>query len=321
MTKLHTERFPTLDSRFRVHEEVEAALEDGRPVVALESTIIAHGLPWPENYEIGRALEAAVREHGAVPATIAVVDGLIAIGLYKDELERLAHAQIGDGPAWPKTGSADLAVRLASGGHGATTVSATAYAAARAGIRLFSTGGIGGVHRGDASDVSSDLTTLARTPIAVVSAGMKSILDLPRTLEMLETLGVPVIGMRTDELPAFYTTTSGLRLEHRVETAADAARVLSHHFALHTSAVILANPIPKAHALDRDLIERAVEAALLDADQKKIRGKALTPHMLGYVAKATNKRSLQANRALAIANAELAADVASALLALDRPHA
>jgi pseudouridine-5'-phosphate glycosidase len=253
-----------------------------------------------------------------VPATIALVEGRIAIGLLPNELEAMAHAQAGVGPPWPKTNAADLAVRLARGQNGATTVSATAYAAARAGIRLFATGGIGGVHRGDSSDVSSDLTTLARTPVAVVSAGMKAILDLPRTLEQLETLGVPVIGVRTDELPAFYTRGSGLPLEHRVEDAGEAAALLRHHFALHDCGVLLANPIPRAHALDRDLIDRAIEAAILDAEHKKIRGKALTPHLLGYVAKATNKRSLAANRALAIANAELAADVASALLALDR---
>jgi len=304
------------DPRFRVHEEVEAARQDGRPIVALESTIIAHGLPWPENYEIGRALEQAVRDHGAVPATIAVVDGLIAVGLYRDELERMAHAQTGAGPAWPKTGVADLAARLAAGGHGATTVSATAFAAARVGLRVFSTGGIGGVHRGDAADVSSDLTTLARTSIAVISSGMKAILDLPRTLEMLETLGVPVVGFKTAELPAFYTRSSGLGLELSVDDVAAAARLCRHHFALQPSAVLIANPIPKAHALDHGLIEHAVEAAIQDAEQRKIRGKALTPHLLGYVAKATNKRSLQANRALAIANAELAAELAAALLAL-----
>jgi pseudouridine-5'-phosphate glycosidase len=303
-----------LDARFRVHEEVEAALHDGRPVVALESTIIAHGLPWPESYEIGRALEASVRERGAVPATIAVVDGLIAVGLYRDELERMTHAQTGVGPPWPKTGAADLAARLARGGHGATTVSATAYVAARAGIRVFSTGGIGGVHRGDALDVSSDLTTLARTPVAVVSAGMKAILDLPRTLETLETLGVPVIGFRTTELPAFYTRSSGLLLELSVESVEEIARLLHHHFALQPGGVLIANPIPKAHALDRELVERSVEAALQDAEARKIRGKALTPHLLSYVAKVTNKRSLAANRALAIANAELGAEIAAALL-------
>jgi pseudouridine-5'-phosphate glycosidase len=307
-----------IDERYRVHPEVRAALDEGRPVVALESTIVAHGLPWPESYEIGRALESTVRERGAVPATIAIVDGRIAIGVEPQELEAMAHAQAGVGAPWPKTGAADLAIRLARGRHGATTVSATAFCAAAAGIRVFATGGIGGVHRGDSGDVSSDLTTLARTPIAVVSAGMKAILDLPRTLEMLETLGVPVVGVRTDELPAFYTRTSGLVLEHRVEDAREAAMVLQHHFALHDGGVILANPIPKAHALDRDLIDRAIEAAVADAEQKKIRGKALTPHLLGYVAKATNKRSLAANRALAIANAELAAEVAGALLALER---
>jgi pseudouridine-5'-phosphate glycosidase len=305
-----------LDERFRLHEEIEDAQRAGRPVVALESTIIAHGLPWPENYEIGRALEEAVRDRGAVPATIAVVDGLIAIGLYRDELERMARAQTGEGAAWPKTGAADLAMRLCTGGHGATTVSATAYVAARAGLRVFSTGGIGGVHRGESGDVSSDLSTLTRTPLAVVSAGMKAILDLPRTLEMLETLGVPVVGFRTTELPAFYTRSSGLGLELSVDDVAQAARFLRHHFALHDSAVLIANPIPKAHALDRDLIEKAIEAAMQDAEQRKIRGKALTPHLLGYVAKATNKRSLQANRALAIANAELAAELSAALCAL-----
>jgi pseudouridine-5'-phosphate glycosidase len=306
-----------LDDRFRVSEEVRAAQADHRPVVALESTLVAHGLPWPDSFEVGRALEATVRENGAVPATIAVVDGRIAIGISNAEMEEMAHAQTSGGRPWAKTGAADLAARLARGAHGATTVSATAYAAARAGIRLFATGGIGGVHRGDAQDVSSDLTTLAQTPIAVVSAGMKAILDLPRTLEVLETLGVPVIGMRTDELPAFYTRTSGLALEHRVDGPEEAARLLYHHFHLHAGGVILANPIPKAHALDAGLIERAIETGIKDAEQKKVRGKALTPHLLSYVAMATNRRSLAANRALAISNAECAAQVASALLLFD----
>ena len=306
--------FGKLDDRFRLSEEVRTALAEHRPVVALESTLVAHGLPWPDSFEVGRALEATVREHGAVPATIALVSGRIAIGITVEEMETMAHAQTAGGATWPKTGAADLAARIARGSHGATTVSATAYAAARAGIRVFSTGGIGGVHRGDASDTSSDLTTIAKTPVAVVSAGMKAILDLPRTLEVLETLGVPVVGVRTDELPAFYTRTSGLPLEHRVDGAEEAARLLHHHFALHEGGVILANPIPKAHALDQGLIDRAIETALKDAEQKKIRGKALTPHLLNYVAMVTNRRSLAANRALAIANAEVAAQVASALL-------
>ena len=293
----------------RYTDEVKAALDEGRPVVALESTIVAHGLPWPENFEIGRALEAKVREHGAVPATIAVLGGALQVGLESDALEAMAQA----GAAWPKTGAADLAMRLARGENGATTVSATAHIAARAGIRLFATGGIGGVHRGDGSDVSSDLPTLARTSIGVVSAGMKSILDLPRTLEYLETLGVPVIGVRTNELPAFYTDRSGLALEHRVDTPEEAARLLSHHFALHPGGVVFANPIPKAHALDAPLIERAIEAALADAADRGVRGKAITPHLLGFVAKATNKRALAANRALALHNAEVAAQFAVAL--------
>jgi len=303
-------------SRFRIHEEIEAALRDHAPVVALESTIIAHGLPWPENYEIGRALEQAVRDWGAIPATIAVVDGLLAVGLYRDKMERMARAQTGEGAPWHKTAAADLAARIATGGHGATTVSATAYIAAQTGIRVFSTGGIGGVHRGDAMDVSSDLTMLAHTPIAVVSAGMKAILDLQRKLEVLETLGVPVVGYRTNELPAFYTRTSGLPLELTVDDMATLARLCHHHFALHASGVIVANPIPKAHSLDPQLVEHAINAAIQDAEAKKIRGKAMTPHLLSYVAKATNKRSLQANRALAIANAELAAELATALRAL-----
>ncbi|MEO6950317.1 MAG: pseudouridine-5'-phosphate glycosidase [Polyangia bacterium] len=293
----------------RYTDEVQAALDEGRPVVALESTIVAHGLPWPENYEIGRALEAAVREHGATPATIAVLGGVLQVGLDARELETMAQA----GATWPKTGAADLAIRVARRQNGATTVSATAFIAARAGIRIFSTGGIGGVHRGDGSDVSSDLPTLARTPIGVVSAGMKSILDLPRTLEYLETLGVPVVGFRTSELPAFYTDRSGLALEHRVETAEEAALVLHHHFLLHPGGVLLANPIPKAHALDGPLIERAIEAALADVAEKGLRGKVITPHLLGFVAKATNKRALAANRALAIHNAEVGAQVAVAL--------
>ncbi|HEX8950777.1 MAG TPA: pseudouridine-5'-phosphate glycosidase, partial [Polyangia bacterium] len=194
-----------------VADEVRDALAGGRPVVALESTIVAHGLPWPENLDIGRALEEEVRRHGALPATIAVVGGRIRVGIDATTLERMARATGAE--RWRKAGVADLGVLCARGSDGATTVSATTFAAARAGIRVFATGGIGGVHRGDSGDVSSDLTTLAREPVAVVSAGCKAILDLPRTLEMLETLAVPVLGVRTNEFPAFYTYTSGLPLE------------------------------------------------------------------------------------------------------------
>jgi pseudouridine-5'-phosphate glycosidase len=304
-----------------VGEEVGAALEARRPVVALESTIVAHGLPWPENLEVGRALEGEVRRHGAVPATIALVRGRIVVGIDGATLETMARAS---GPeAWRKAGLADLGLLCARGVDGATTVSATTFAAARAGIRVFATGGIGGVHRGDDGDVSSDLTTLAREPVAVVSAGCKAILDLPRTLEMLETLAVPVIGVRTNELPAFYTTTSGLPLEHRIDSADEAARVCRAHWSLGQAGILFANPIPHAQALDPDAIRSAIEDALADAARNGIRGKALTPHLLAFVARATDKRSLAANRALALNNASFAAELAVALgtlSAVTSPH-
>jgi pseudouridine-5'-phosphate glycosidase len=299
----------------RLSDEVAAAVLARKPVVALESTIVAHGLPWPENLEIGRALEAEVRAHGAVPATIAVVAGTVTVGIDDATVERMAHASGPD--RWRKAGVADLGPLCARGLDGATTVSATAFAASRAGIRLFATGGIGGVHRGDALDVSSDLTTLSHEPVAVVSAGAKAILDLPRTLEMLETLGVLTVGVRTSELPAFYTRSSGLALEHRVDSAEEAARLLHAHWSLDDArGVILANPIPEAHALDPATIDRAVADALADAERKGVRGKQLTPHLLAFLARATDKRSLTANRALALHNAAFAAEVAVALALL-----
>jgi pseudouridine-5'-phosphate glycosidase len=282
--------------------------------VALESTLVAHGMPWPENFEVGRALEAEVRAHHAVPATIAVLAGRPTVGIGVTDLEAMAHAQTSSQP-WAKSGVADLGPLVARGQNGATTVSATTFLAARAGIRLFATGGIGGVHRGEDLDISSDLTTLAREPVAVVSAGCKAILDLPRTLEVLETLGVLTIGVRTSELPAFYTYSSGLPLEHRVDSAEEAAALLVAHFALRPTGVLLANPIPRAHSLDADTIDRAITAGLAEAQRQKLRGKALTPHLLAYVSRATQKRSLQANRVLALHNAAFAADVAVALAA------
>jgi pseudouridylate synthase len=287
-------------------QEVGAALSSGRPVVALESTLVAHGLPWPENFEIGEALEDEVRRHGAVPATVAIVAGRVRVGIDRATLQRMARGN----PPWKKVGVTDIGVTCARGGDGATTVSATTFAAARAGIRLFATGGIGGVHRGDGLDVSSDLTTLAKEPVAVVSSGPKAILDLGRTLERLETLGVPVIGVCTDELPAFYVRSSGLRLEHRVESAEEAARLLRAHWSLGLSGVLLANPIPEAAELDPTSISQAIDAALADAERQQIRGKALTPHLLSYLARATQGQSLAANRALALSNAAFAAEVA-----------
>jgi pseudouridine-5'-phosphate glycosidase len=297
-----------------VADDIRDAVAAGRPVVALESTIVAHGLPWPENLDIGRALEEEVRRHGAVPATIAVVGGRIRVGIDAATLERMARAS---GPErWKKAGVGDLGVLCARGQDGATTVSATTFAAARAGIRVFATGGIGGVHRGDSGDVSSDLTTLSREPVAVVSAGCKAILDLPRTLEMLETLAVPVLGVRTHEFPAFYTYTSGLPLEHRVDSADDAAAICRAHWSLGGAGILVANPIPRAHALDAAQISRAVEDALADAAKNNIRGKALTPHLLAFVSRATQKRSLAANRVLALNNAAFAAELATALCAM-----
>lgn len=297
----------------RLGEEVRDALATGRPVVALESTLVAHGLPWPENLEVGRAVEAAVRAEGAVPATVAVLSGRLTVGVGEPDLERIARG------GFVKVAQADLGPAVAGGLDGATTVSATAFAAARAGITLFATGGIGGVHRGDAGDVSSDLTTLSREPVAVVSAGAKAILDLPRTLEMLETLGVLVLGFATDELPGFYTRSSGLRLEHRADDAGSVARILRARFALgDRRGVLIANPIPEADALDGAMIDAAIRAALEDADRAGVRGKALTPFLLAAIARRTGRRSLSANRALVIHNGRIAARIASAL---SRPDA
>ena len=288
--------------------EVAAAVAEGVPVLALESTIVAHGLPWPDNLEIGRALEQAARDAGAVPATIAVFDGVARIGLSAAQLERLAR----ESGAFVKAGAADLPVLLARRGNAATTVSATATLAARAGIRVFATGGIGGVHRGDAQDVSSDLTTLARTPIAVVSAGAKAILDLPRTLEVLETFGVLVIGYRCDEFPAFYARHSGLRLEHRCDDPDDLARILAMRWALDQGGVLVANPIPQGDALPAAQIDGAIDAALAAARRDGIGGKALTPHLLAELARVTGGASIRANRALALNNVRVGAALAAA---------
>ena len=291
-------------------DEVRVALLAGEPVVALESTLVAHGLPWPENLEVGRALEQAVRDEGAIPATVAVVGGQVRVGLPDADLELLAR----EPQRFRKAGVADLGVICARGGDAATTVSATAFAAARAGIRLFATGGIGGVHRGDTGDISSDLVTLSRVPVAVVSAGAKAVLDLPRTVEMLETLGVPVIGVGTNEFPAFYTRHSGLTLEHRIETPEEAARICRSRWALgDQGGVLFAHPIPEADALPQELVDRVILEALGEAQHHGIRGKAATPFLLSRLAHSTGRRSLVANRALALANARFAARTAVAL--------
>ena len=290
-------------------QDVGVARSAGTPIVALESTIVAHGLPWPDNLPIAQELEAAVREAGAVPATIVIVDGRPRIGLDAATLELLAQ----DGARLAKAGAIDIAVHVARKTSAATTVSATAVLASKVGIRSFATGGIGGVHRGDSGDVSHDLVALARTPIAVVSAGAKSILDLPRTVEMLETLGVLVVGFATNEFPAFYTRTSGIQLDHRVDTVADLAAIIRTHWALGGGGVLVANPIPEEAELDGDMITANIESAIAEASARDVYGKRLTPFLLARLAEVTGGASIRANRALAVGNATLAGQLAASL--------
>lgn len=291
--------------------EVEAARQQRTPLVALESTIVAHGLPWPDNLAVANDLEHAVRARGAVPATIAIVEGRACIGLPAARLEQLAQ----NGAAFTKATAIDISVHIARGSSAATTVSATAMLAARAQIRVFATGGIGGYHRGDAGDVSHDLVALARTPIAVVSAGAKAILDLPRTLEMLDTLGVLVVGYRTHDFPAFYTRTSGLILEHRVDSPAELAALARTHWDLGGGGILVCNPIPEEAALDPAVIGAVIDAAVAEAEARGVVRKKLTPFLLDRLATATAGASVRANRALAIHNAEVAAALAVALAA------
>lgn len=293
-----------------VNPEVAAALADSRAVVALESTVISHGLPRPDNLRLARELEAIVRAEGAVPATIAVLDGVARIGLDESGLVKLATQDVA------KLSVRDLAPAIAAGRSGATTVSATAHLAAAAGIEVFATGGLGGVHRDAASDwdVSADLETLARTPIAVVCSGVKSLLDVPATCQRLETLGVAVLGYRTDAFPGFYLVDSGQRLDWRVEDAAQAAAVLRARAALVIpSAVIVANPVPPEAALDPATHDAALNDALDAAREGNVRGQALTPFLLARMQAATGGAALAANVALLRSNAALAARIAVAL--------
>jgi pseudouridine-5'-phosphate glycosidase len=289
-------------------EEVKSALEERRPVVALESTIISHGMPYPQNIETARALEEIVRENGAVPATIAIIGGKIKIGLNEEELEFM-----GTSKEILKASRRDLPVVIAKGLNAATTVSATMICANLAGIKVFVTGGIGGVHRGaeETFDISADLQELANTNVAVVCAGAKAILDLPRTLEYLETFGVPVIGFRTEEFPAFYTRESGLKVDYRVEDEVEAAKVIKTKWDLGLKGgILIANPIPEEYALDRAYIEKAIEEAIFEADRRGIRGKALTPFLLEKIKDLTEGKSLKANIELVKNNARVGAKIA-----------
>ena len=295
----------------RIAPEVAEALAGGRPVVALESTLIAHGLPRPRNLDVARALEAAVRERGAVPATIAVLSGTPQIGLDAEGLERIASD-----PDVVKSGVRDLAVLAARGSHGATTVASTAWLAARAGIAVFATGGLGGVHRGarETWDESADLDVLASVGVAVVCSGVKSILDVPATLERLETLGVTVLGYGTDFFPGFYLSSSGQPAPWRAETPREVAAVLAARRELGTdgSGVVVANPLPESEQLDPALHDRAVSAGLAAAESAGVSGKEITPFLLDYLQRETGGESLEVNIRLVLRNAALAAEIAAA---------
>jgi pseudouridine-5'-phosphate glycosidase len=310
-----------------LHPGVRAALESHRPVVALESTVIAHGLPWPENLELARRMEARIRERGATPATIAILKGEVKVGLADAEIEYLARA-----PGILKVSRRDYPAAVAQKRDGATTVAGTMIAAHWAGIRVFATGGIGGVHRTVIShqssvtirptdhwslpplDVSADLPELARTPVVVVCAGAKAILDLPATLEWLETHGVPVIGYGTDEFPAFYSRESGLKLDARADSPADVAAIARAMWEMgFAGGLLVCVPCPAEAARPRDEMESAITTALQEAEAQGVRGKAVTPFLLARVSELTRGESKTANRALLENNAGVAAEIAAAL--------
>ena len=292
--------------RLVVRPEVAEAVKQGRPVVALESTLIAHGLPWPLNLETAYAAESAIRAEGAVPATIAILAGLPTIGLNETELHDLACQK-----NVMKASRRDLGAAIAQGRTAATTVAATMTLAHLAGIRLFATGGIGGAHRESHPwDISADLIELARTPVTVVCAGAKSILDIPRTLEILETQGVPVVGYGTDEFPAFYVHSSGEPITARVDSPAEAAALIHAHWSLGGGGIVLAQPIEKETALDPNEFLSALSEAEQKAMGVGVRGKELTPFLLNRLAEITEGQTLRANHSLVIANARLAAQVA-----------
>ena len=294
--------------------EVSEALAQRGAVVALESTLISHGLPRPDNLALALEAEAAVREEGAVPATVGMIGGVPKVGLGEDDLKLLANE---DGI--PKLSTRDLPFAVAKGSHGATTVAATASLAASAGVRLFATGGLGGVHRGarDSWDVSADLAELARTPVAVVSAGVKSILDVPATLETLETLGVPVAGFRTLRFPGFYLTDSGCPLYWSLENEEEAARAVRALADLGTGGMVISNPLPEGQQLDPALHEKALRSGLDGLLEKGTRGKEVTPFLLSRFREETGGESLEVNKRIILNNARLAARIATAAAALE----
>lgn len=289
--------------------EVAAARRTLKPLVALETSVLAQGLPYPHNVEAAKRCEAAVREEGAVPAAMAVIDGILHVGIDEEQTKRLTTTK-----GLMKIGSRDLAIAVARKATGGTTVSATCEMAASAGIHVFATGGLGGVHRGveEHMDISQDLPALARWPVAVVCAGAKSVLDLPRTLELLETLSVPVVGVGTNELPGFYTRETGLEVEHRVDEPREAADMILARRDLKQGGMIFALPPPAKTSMKRAEIEKHLKAALALAKKKKIEGKAVTPFLLGEMVARTKGKTLQANLALLENNARYAAKIAVA---------
>jgi pseudouridine-5'-phosphate glycosidase len=298
----------------RLSAEVAAAHADGHPIVALESTIISHGMPYPRNVAMAQEVEQIVRDHGAVPATIAVLDGVPRIGLTADDLELLgSHEDVA------KVSIRDLPYVVATGRHGATTVASTMRLAELAGIRVFVTGGLGGVHRGaeTSMDVSADLVELAQTDVAVVSAGVKSILDIELTLEVLETYGVPVVGVGTDEFPSFYSRTSGHKAPMRADTAQELAAMMHAKWSLGLrGGIAIANPVPEADAMAPEEIGALIDAALRESQDRGIRGKDITPFLLGRIVELSQGRSLETNIALVRNNARLGAALAVAYAAL-----
>ena len=292
--------------------EVREALAAGKPVVALESTIISHGMPYPQNVETARKVEQTIRDEGATPATIAVLGGRMKAGLSDDELEYLGKA----GQKVTKASRRDLPVLIARGMDGATTVTTTMMIAHRAGIRIFATGGIGGVHRGAETtmDISADLEELAHTPVMVICAGAKSILDLVLTLEYLETKGVPVLGYGTSELPAFYTRKSGFSVDYRVDSPEELAAIYRAQRELNIEGgMLVTNPIPEQYSMDPDVINKAIDQAVAEANAQGIHGKAITPFLLARIKDLTGGDSLDSNIQLVLNNARLAAKVAKAL--------
>jgi pseudouridylate synthase len=299
-------KFQVQSSKFEFSAEVDKAIENGLPIVALESTVIAHGLPRPVNLETASELEQIVRDAGATPATIAVLEGAPHIGLERRQLEFLANSD-----NIVKLSRRDLPVALAHKLNGATTVATTAFFAHHAGIKIFATGGIGGVHRGSLPDVSADLPELANTPITVVCAGAKSVLDLPATKEWLETHGVCIVGWQTNELPAFYTRTSGLKVDVRVETAKETVEIIKARDSLRLqNAVLLTAPVPPEFEIPHEKVEKFLSIALREAENQQISGKEITPFLLRRLAEQSEGATLRANLALLKQNARIAAEIA-----------